>query len=139
MRPEARGFTLLEAVVALAILAAGAMALFAALNSALRSLDRAEQAARLDTTVESALSLLERVNPMLQPEGSATAGDAEIAWRARPVEPSRDMLTDYFQPGLYEVGLYDLDVSIVRDGRVEHRFVLRRAGYRQVRRSELEG
>ena len=151
MRPEAarrprviaprhrrqRGFTLLEAIVALAILAAGGMALFAALSGALRSLERADAAARLDTATENALALIESRNPMQEPEGEALIGDVRIAWRAVPVEPVREGLTDYLQPGLYDVGLYDVEVVLSREGRVERRITVRRVGYRQVRQQEI--
>ena len=131
------GFTLLEAIVALAILAAGGMALFAALSGALRSLERADAAARLDTATENALTLLETRNPMLEPEGEAAVGEYRIEWRATPVEPVRVGLTDYLQPGLYDVGLYDVEIVISRDGRVERRLTVRRAGFQQMRQQEL--
>jgi len=133
MRPDARGFTLLEAIVALAILTAGTMALFAALNGALRSIERAEAAARLDTATLNAIALLETVNPMQQPEGEEQIGAVRVQWRATLLEPSGPMLTDYLQPGLFDVGLYDIAVVLEVDGRIERRFVLRRAGWVQAR------
>lgn len=137
MRADARGFTLLEAIVALAILAAGATALFAAVNGALRSIERAEAAARLDSATANAISLLETVNPMQRPEGEERLGDVRVRWRASAVEPPGPGLTDYLQPGLFDVGLYDLAVTVEIDGRVEQRFVLRRAGWVQARQAEL--
>lgn len=140
MVPERRhqaGFTLLEAVVALAILAAGGMALFAALSGALRSLERADAAARLDTATENALALIEASNPMLEPKGDALVGEYRLEWHAMPVEPIREGLTDYLQLGLYDVGLYDVEITLSREGRVERRLVVRRAGYRQMRQQEL--
>lgn len=130
------GFTLLEAIVALAILAAGTMALFAALNGALRSLERAEAAVRLDTATENAVEFLEAVNPMQRPEGEAALGEYTLRWRAQVVLGPTDNLTDYLQPGLYEVALYAIDGELLLDGRVTGRFTLRRAGWQQVRRPE---
>lgn len=133
MRASARGFTLLEAIVALAILAAGSMALFAALSGALRSIERAEAAARLDAATADAIAFLEAVNPMQQPRGEAALGAHRLRWRATVVAGPTDTLTDYFQPGLYEVALYDVGVELWRDGELDGRFVVRRAGWRQVR------
>jgi general secretion pathway protein I len=130
------GFTLLEAIVALAILTAGAMALFAALNGALRGIERAEAAARLDTATLNAIALLEAVNPMQQPQGEVMLGEVRVAWRATPVEAPGPALTDYLQPGLFDVGLYDVAVVLEVGGRVERRFVLRRAGWVQARQPE---
>lgn len=133
MRAEQGGFTLLEAIVALAILAAGGMALFAALNTSLRSIERIEAATRLDTATQNALSRLEVLNPMLQPEGDEALGEWRMRWRAIPVEPPKDGLTDYLRPGYYEVGLYRVEVELVSDARVERRFQVRKAGWQQVR------
>lgn len=137
MRRSVAGFTLLEAIVALAILSAGAMALFAAVNGALRSLDRAEQASRLDTAVENAMDRLELVNPMVEPQGDTVVGAYELHWQAEAIAPPREGLTDYLRPGLYDLALYDVHAELRRDGRVERRFVLRRVGFLQARAREI--
>lgn len=136
MRRE-RGFTLLEAIVALAILAAGTMALFAALNGALRSIERAEAAARLDTATANAIAFLEAVNPMQRPRGEAVLGVHRLRWTTTLVAGPTDTQTDFFQLGLYEVALYDVRVELWRGTRLDGRFVLRRAGWRQVREQAL--
>ncbi len=133
MRAEQGGFTLLEAIVALAILAAGGMALFAALNSSLQSIARIDAATRLDTATENALSRLETLNPMTQPNGDEALGTWRMRWRAVPVEPPKDGLTDYLQPGHFEVGLYRVEVELIAGAQVERRFEVRKAGWRQVR------
>jgi len=137
MRPDARGFTLLEAIVALAILAAGTMALFAALNGALRSIERAEAAARLDTAKQNAIALLETINPMLRPEGEEQIGEVRVRWRSRVIAGPSEGLTEFYSPGLYEVGLYELDAELWRNAELEGRLTLRRAGWRQVRQPEV--
>ena len=137
MRGKSRGFTLLEAIVALAILAAGGMALFAGLNGALRGLDRAAAATRLDTATQNAVSRLEVLNPMQEPQGEAQLGAYRMRWSAVAIEPPRDALTDYLRPGLYEVGLYRVEVELSRGAQVERRFEVRRAGFRQVRVPDL--
>ncbi|HAI58555.1 MAG TPA: type II secretion system protein [Xanthomonadaceae bacterium] len=130
------GFTLLEAIVALAILAAGGMALFAALNTSMRAIERANATARLDAGTQDALSRLETLNPMLQPSGEEPLGRFRLRWTATPVEPPRDGLTNYLQPGYFELGLYDLEVELLEGSRVERRFAVRKAGWRQVRAPE---
>jgi len=133
MRSSSRGFTLLEAIVALAILAAGTLAIHAAINGALRSLERAEAAARIDTAADNALSVLESINPMTQPAGAMDVGSFDMRWNAKPIEGPTDNLTTYFQPGLYQVALYEIEVELWSEQRFEYRFSVRRAGWRQVR------
>ena len=133
-RRRARGFTLLEAIVALAILAAAGMALFAAMSQSQQMVRRAEAAREADAALRNALAWVEQVNPMEQPSGEQVLGGGWLLrWRSDPVEPPRDGETGFLQPGLYQVGLYDMTLTLVRDGDVRREAELRRAGYVQVR------
>jgi general secretion pathway protein I len=128
-----RGFTLLEAVVALAILAAAGLALFAAMSQSIQMLGRAERAREIDGAMRNVLAVVEGINPMQAPHGEQRIGAFELRWRAEAIEPPRDNATGYLQPGLYEVGLYRLHLQLWRSGVLEHEAQVRRAGYRQVR------
>lgn len=132
-RRRARGFTLLEAIVALAILAAAGMALFAAMSQSLQMVRRAQQAREADAALRNALAWTETVNPMTAPRGEQALGDWVLRWTAEPVEAPRAGVTGYLAPGLYEVGLYRMHLELWRDGVRQRETELRRAGYRQVR------
>jgi general secretion pathway protein I len=132
-RSAARGFTLLEAIVALAILAAAGMAVFAAMSQSLQMVERADQARNLDTALRNALAWSVRINPMTEPDGETALGEWTLRWHSEPVEPPRDGTTPSFQPGLYKVGLYSMQLELWRDGRMQREATLRRAGYQQVR------
>ena len=120
--------------MALAILAAAGMALFAAMSQSLQMVRRAEAAREADAALRNALAWVEQVNPMEQPSGEQDIGGGWLLrWHAEPVEPPRDGETGFLQPGLYQVGLYDMTLLLVRDGEVRHEAELRRAGYLQVR------
>lgn len=133
-RGRVRGFTLLEAIVALAILAAAGMALFAAMSQSLQMVQRAQQARDADAALRNALAWSETINPMTDPRGEQALGDWELRWSSGPVEPPRDGTTGFLQPGLYEVGLYRLHLELWRDGALQREVVFNRAGYRQVRK-----
>lgn len=135
MAPErARGFSLLEAIVALAILAATGIALFAAMSQSLQMVQRAESARQADGALRNAVAWIEQVNPMAQPQGEQPlGGDWVLRWDSRLVEPETDGETGYLEPGLYRLGLYDMTLTLVRDGTVEREVHVRRAGYEQVR------
>lgn len=131
-----RGFSLLEAVVALAILASAGLAMFAALTQSVQMVGRAERAREVDLALRNALAWVERINPMESPEGEQELGAYRLRWQAQPVEPPRDGATGYLQPGLYQVGLYRMQLGLWRDGVLERDVLLTRVGYRQVRQPE---
>ena len=132
-RKPARGFTLLEAIVALAILSAGGMALFAAMTQSVQMVNRAEQAREDDTALRNAMAWLEQVNPMQAPDGSMPLGDYELRWTSRLVEPVRPGATGYLEPGLYDVGLYELELQLWRGDTLRRELPVRRVGWRQAR------
>ena len=131
-RSRARGFSLLEAIVALAIVATAGLALFAAMNQSIQMALRAENARKTDTAMRNALAWMETVNPAITPEGKQQLGELSVEWQSEPVEPLRDAASGYVQTGLYQVGLYDVTLHIHAGPGVESSFHLRKVGYKQV-------
>ena len=106
------GFGLLEAIVALALLAGTGIALFTWINQNLDAASRLrvhEQRAQL---LLSAQALVETVNPMQARSGQLEAGDLALTWESEPIEPPRANAT--FNPerlaGPWQVGLYRVQV-----------------------------
>ena len=105
------GFGLLEAIVALALLAGTGVALFAWINQNLQAASRIrlhEQESRL---LLSAQTLVGTVNPLQTPIGRLEVGGVSVAWESELVEPARDNAT--FSEGLggpWRLGLYRLQV-----------------------------
>lgn len=131
-----RGFSLLEAVVALAILASVGMALFAAMNQSLNMVARAEAAQERETALRNAVAWIQVVNPAQQPQGEQMLGDVLLRWSSEPVEPPLDAAGGNARAGLYRVGLYTMHLQVDRDGQPLAELELRRVGYEQVRRPE---
>ena len=127
------GFSLLEAIVALTILATVGMALFAAMSQSTQMVARAEHARRVDSAVRNAAAWMQSVNPANTPRGEQQLGDVHLRWSSEPIEPVRDAMTGYLQSGLYEVGLYRVRLELEQDGQPLADVDIRRAGYRQVR------
>lgn len=127
------GFSLLEAIVALTILATVGMALFAAMSQSTQMVARAEHARKVDSAVRNAAAWMQSVNPAETPQGQQQLGDVTVRWSSQPIEPVRDSMTGFLQPGLYQVGLYRVHLELVEDGRPLTEVDIRRAGYKQVR------
>lgn len=137
MRPRQHGFSLLEAVVALTILAAAGLALFAAMTQSMQMVTRADDSQAADAAMRNTLAWVEQLNPMQEPSGEQHFPPWSVSWSAVLIEPARPSATGYLQPGLHEVGLYRLDLSLWRDGALVRESEVRRIGYRQVRQPEV--
>ena len=127
------GFTLLESCVALAIFAAGAMALYGLLNTNLFALGRADDVARQTLVVRNAIEHLSAINPTETPKGELTLGSAEVAWESTLLEPIRNGQSQLGPLGDFDVGLYDVEFTIAEQGRVLGTWRMRVAGYEKVR------
>jgi general secretion pathway protein I len=128
-----RGFTLLEAIVALTIFSICAMALYAWLATNVNALARVDARSAAVRDGRAALAVLEPVNPMAEPAGSRDLpGSLSVRWTSRQVE-ARQGVGPAGNTMVFDLALYDLDVHLLRDGREEDRFTLRRAGWTTAR------
>ena len=110
-RARSSGFGLLEAIVALTLLAGTGMALFSWINQNLQSASRLRLHQQESRLLLSAQALIDTVNPMQSPQGRLEVGGVAVAWEAEALEPARDNAT--FSPGVagpWQVGLYRLRV-----------------------------
>ena len=135
--PRVAGFSLLEATVALAIFAAGGMALYGLFNSNLIGLGEAADVSRREPAVLAAVEHLSSINIREQPAGQLEIGGFDISWSSALVEPVRQGQSTAGYLGSFEIGLYDVDLELSRNGVLDSAYRLRLAGYRKVRQSEL--
>ncbi len=88
-RPQAhvqQGFSLLEAMVALVILAGTCMALFAWINTSLTQLQRAELYVEAGPAIASAAQYLKTVDLAQRPSGTFDSGAISVDWQAQAIE-----------------------------------------------------
>ena len=136
--PRSRGFTLLEAVVAMAIFAAAGMALYALFNANLISLGRAQDVTGQIPTVHRAMEYLAAIDPAEQPVGQIELDGYDVTWSARLMEPVRDSQTVQGYRGYHELGLYEITLDINRLGDLVASHRLRVISHRQVRWPTLQ-
>lgn len=129
---RSRGFTLLEAIIALVIFSIGSMALYGWLATNLRTLARVEASREHAALVRAGLDVVRHVNPMVDSTGGREAGRLRVEWRARPLEPVRRAVTQVGVVAPFEVGLYELDLRILSDGVPLRELKVRQIGYRYV-------
>lgn len=127
------GFTLLEAIVAMALVAAAVLPLYAFFSRSLDGLYRAAEANRESQASLTALAFLSGLNPMERPSGEDVLGPLRLRWRSREIVPATDSIGYPRGIGLYQVALYEVTGEILQDGRVRSTVAIRLIGHRQAR------
>lgn len=133
-----QGFTLLEAVVALVLIATTGMALLDWVNNNLMNLNRMQAMQQRNEAIRGALVFMESVNPLEHPEGSQAIGVYTFTWQAQLVEPAKDGVSFTGDVGFYQLGLYDVQVTISINNQMITQFMVRQVGYKQVRKPSLD-
>lgn len=112
-----RGFGLLEAIVALLILATSGLMLFAWINQNLNGAARIKDAETRAQLQLEAQGWVAKLNPAQQPEGELEIAGMQLAWRSELVEPMRDEFSygGHIVPR-WQLGLYRVKVSARHKG-----------------------
>lgn len=133
-RAASAGFTLLEAIVALAVLALALIPLVTFIAQSSDSLMRAAEANDRSVVMQSALALMDPVNPLAEPEGELPLDERiSVAWRSDViVAPPEGMLLGTPLTG-YRIGFYGVTVSVSRDRAPWFDFEMRKVGYENLR------
>jgi general secretion pathway protein I len=136
-RARAAGFTLLEAVVALALVAATVVPLYGFFSRSIDGLFRAADANRESEASLTAIAYLEGLNPMDRPTGEEPLGPYRLRWTSRELVPRADGIGYPRGLGAHQVALYEVTGEILRGApgreRVWVTLPLRLVGFRRVR------
>ena len=109
-----RGFSLIEALVALAIASMALLAIFALQQQLAQGEVRHTRALQLVALQRNALALTSDLNPTAEPQGSLRlAGGQWVRWSAEPLTPARtNVALSSVGEGAFEVRLYRVRVLI---------------------------
>ncbi len=124
-----RGFSLLEAIVAMVIISGAGYALFGWINSSIMSLASVSDANARAEATQNILEYMSGVNPMLKPTGNASLGRYKIRWESKPTTLVQDVKSSVFQFALYETAVKAQNV----DSEPWFEFSLRQVGYKRIR------
>jgi prepilin-type N-terminal cleavage/methylation domain-containing protein len=130
-----RGFSLIEALVALAVAAIALTALFALQQQLADAQRRHQKALELVTLQRNALALTEDLNPTLEPAGELElAGGKVLRWTSTPLTPPRTQTGIPSGEGRYELRLYRVAIVIAdRRGGYLGRVDFDRMGWKPLR------
>lgn len=132
MRLRHRGFSLLEAIVAIVLLSTSGIALYSWINSSLMSVNRVRDVMQQQQVVRETLPYIETINPMLSTSGHERLGQYELKWDSVLLENVRDGVD--FPDGLsiFQLGLYNIQVQVLRGNEV-FSYNVRQVGFKKVR------
>jgi len=129
-----QGFTLLEAIVAMVLIAGAGMALFSWINTNIISLSRVQEINAQAEAQANVLAYMDTVNPMMMPEGKAELGSYRLQWKAEAVTAVQDGANYPYGISLYQLALYRTAIQVEKaDGRHWFDMALRQVGYKKVR------
>ena len=134
-----RGFTLIEAIVAMVLIATSGMALFSWINSNIITLNRVQEINNVNAATVNALEYLNTVNPWTNPEGQASLGTYRITWKAVQTTEARDGAAYPYNIGLFQLNLYQTKVTLQgANGQPWFEFSLQQVGYKKVREMSVD-
>jgi len=134
LRRQQHGFTLMEAIVALVLIATTGMALFSWVNSNIITLNRVQENNAENDATLNAVEYMHSINPMISPQGQASLGAYRLSWNAEATTEPRDGASYPVGTGLYQLAMYQTKISIRKsDGQFWFGFTLQQVGYKKVR------
>ena len=130
-----KGFTLLEAIVAITIFSAASVALYSWYGTVMIGLIRAQEHIESVEFYENLDSHLETLNLTEESTGQYSADGYTALWRASLLEPKKDGVNIGGAQGYYQIGLYHLEIELFREEVDEpiDRITTRLVGYEGVR------
>ncbi len=128
------GFTLLEGLVAIALLAGTLVAIFSLVASILASAVRVGRSNDTAQMTLNALEVMRTVNPMTQPKGQIDLGPYAVDWQSTALVKPVDGTGYPAGVSLYVIGFYKTEVTVTgAHGAIFTHFGLRQIGYKRVR------
>ena len=125
------GFSVMETLVAVALLAIAIIPLYAFQQTLANTSARLQTASALLDAQESALAVLQSVDLIAQPSGEMDLGEWRLSWQSRELA-SEQPADGFLGSSIWGVGLYEVEATLER-GSSRHDFQIRRVAWVQVR------
>jgi prepilin-type N-terminal cleavage/methylation domain-containing protein len=136
---SSNGFTLLEAIVALAIIGMTIIPVMSFLGQSAQQLTFAAESNLRTSAQQTVLAYLETLNPQLSPQGEAPLSQTlTIRWSSTPLVAPNSEYRVGGRLGTYNLGFFQVDVDVLRDGQDWFQFQVRKLGF-QPKNLSLDG
>lgn len=130
---------MLEAIVALVLISGAGLALFGWINGNIMTLSRIHDVNARSEATANILEYMDRINPMLMPEGVAPLGAYSIRWRSTAISNITDGAGYPYGISLYQMARYSTVVLVKSAGdQAWFELKLQQVGYKRVRSIDLD-
>ena len=121
------GFSTLEVIAAVAIIAVALIPMASLQTQLARGGTRLVDAQETTSAVQNAMAIIRAVNPMLTPSGRRDTSDRTVlTWSSTPISPVRPSVT----PAGFEVQLFRVHAEIARETGTVNSFEVDLIGWR---------
>lgn len=118
--------------MALSIVATAIAASFALLNFTLSTTTRVQESVRRGEAIQSAAQLVDRMNPFITPQGEMQLADCAIRWTSHMQGRPKRNVVRAGEDGPFEVAMFEVTVTGLRDGAEWFSFTANQVGFRRV-------
>ncbi|MDE0801057.1 MAG: prepilin-type N-terminal cleavage/methylation domain-containing protein [Rhodospirillaceae bacterium] len=127
-----QGFTFIEAIVAMAIVGMAALPILLLISQSLDQLTRSADANERASAMQSAIAIIDPINPMNTPSGETSMGTISFTWTSELlVAPNDGEQVGAGLPG-YRVGFYKVTIDVTKMGSPWFNFDMRKVGYEKI-------
>lgn len=138
MKNEQRGFTLVEAMVAIMILTMSLFAVYGWANVSIQMLVRSDEVLTQELMLKELSEQLSIINLKAQPSGEIALHDLQANWIATPVE-SASGRNNIGTIGYYDHTLYQIDIEVMHGRQIVATYVTRKVESIRTRDPVIEG
>lgn len=129
---KSQGFTLLEAIVALVLMATTGITLLNWINTNLQTIQRLQHLQQRHEAIRNALVFMDNINPMEQPQGEETLGIYTFNWDTTVLEFPKRGVDTAGAKSTFDIGLYETAVKISTAGTQVAQVTIRQVGFKQL-------
>ena len=129
IKQQSYGFTLIEAIVAMAILGAAILPIMALLSQSINQIHKIAESNAKSAAKNSALSVIDPINPMETPNGEIDMGDFNLLWSSELIVPPNKEIKIGTGLAGYKVSFYLVKVELFKENKPWFYFTARKLGH----------
>lgn len=122
---------MIEAVVAMVVIGMASIPISMLISQSLDQLSRVVEANARANAIESALAVIDPMNPMDTPSGEIEMGDISMLWESTVLVPPNPSVQIGASLAGQSIGFYNVDINMVKNNRPWFSFSLRKVGFRK--------